>query len=280
MRRTPQRKPASGGGLFMALTSLMLLGSCGVLVLTVLIFVNPAFLPEAVRPVPAGGGSVAVVPTVALLPTSTSPSSFPTLPATWTPTATPTASTTPSVTPTPTDTPTTTPSVTPTSEFTATPTETPSRTPTLTLTPTPTGPTPTRTNTPSPFQFTLQNDRINYTQNFARPTVGCAWQGIAGLAYDLNGRPITGLIVQLQGGGLDYGALTGTRPEYGSGGYELFITDKPTTTTNTYRVQLRNASGQPLSEAVVVPTFENLVDVNGTVTCARQLALVYFVQNR
>lgn len=278
MKPNPQRKPASGGGLFMALSTLMLLGSCGVMALTVLVFVNPGMVPEALRPAPLG---VSALPaTLAPLPTSTTASGFPTLPATWTPTATPTESATPTITASPTVEPSTTPSVTPSPEFTPTETGTPTLTPTLTPTPTATGPTPTRTNTPSPFQYTLQNDRINYTQNFARPTLGCNWQGIAGMAYDLNGRPVIGLLVQVQGGGLDYSALTGTRPEYGSGGYELFITDRPQTTTNTYRVQLRNANGQPLSESIVVPTFENQQDANGNTVCSRQLALVYFVQNR
>lgn len=280
MKPKPKPQPAAGGGPFMVLSAVLLLGSCGVMALTGFIFINPNILPEALRPIPIGSAPIAVVPTVALLPTSSPASSFPTLPATWTPTATPTESATPTNTASPTLEPTATPSVTPTPEFTATPTGTPTRTPTITLTPTPTGPTPTRTNTPSPFQYTLQNDRINYTQNFARPTLGCNWQGIAGMVYDLNGRPVIGLIVKLEGGGLSYEALTGTRPEYGSGGYELFITDRPQTTTNTYRVQLRTINGQPLSESIVVPTFENQVDANGNINCSRQLALVYFVQNR
>jgi len=120
----------------------------------------------------------------------------------------------------------------------------------------------------SRYPFTLQNGSPFYLANFAN-TAGCKWQGIAGQVFDLNGRPVIGLLVHLEGGGLNVDTLTGSKPEYGQSGYEFFLTDQPQTTTDTYRIQLRTTSGVPLSEFFFIPTFAE---------CTKNLALVNFVQ--
>jgi hypothetical protein len=125
------------------------------------------------------------------------------------------------------------------------------------------------TGTLSPFPFTLQDGSPTYLANFAN-NAGCNWQGMAGQAFNLSGQPILGLLVHLEGGGLNYDTLTGSKPEYGTGGYELFISNTPQTTTNTYRIQLRTGAGQPLSDSYVIPTFAD---------CNKNLALVNFAQN-
>ena len=128
-------------------------------------------------------------------------------------------------------------------------------------------PTPTRTR--SPFQFTLQDGNPVYLKNFAN-TAGCNWLGIAGQVFDLNGNVMLNLIVHLEGGGLNVDTITGTRIEYGPGGYELYLGNTPINTADVYRIQLRTSVGQPLSDVYVVPTFAD---------CNRNLILANFVQN-
>jgi hypothetical protein len=197
--------------------------------------------------------------------TPTNTSIVSTLPPEWTATPTPTVTLTPTQSQTPSDTPTGT--LRPTSTSTATITPTPSRTPTST----PTGPTPTPSRTRSAFQFTMQNDQPSYIQNFAN-TAGCNWMGIAGQAFDLRSNPMQGLIVHIEGGGLNYDVFTGDPrfSAYGPGGYELYIGNKAADTTDVYRVQLRNQTGQPFSDVFVIRTFAD---------CRRNLILVNFVQN-
>ena len=123
--------------------------------------------------------------------------------------------------------------------------------------------------TQSLFQFTLQNDRPTYIKNFAN-TAGCNWLGIAGQVFDLNGNVILNLIIHLEGGGLNVDTITGTRIEYGPGGYELYLGNTPINTTDVYRIQLRTSNGQPLSDVYVIPTFAD---------CNKNLILANFLQN-
>lgn len=130
-------------------------------------------------------------------------------------------------------------------------------------------PTITLTRTLSPFPFTLQDGNPYYFQNFAN-TAGCNWLGIAGQVFDLSGNVMLNLIVHLEGGGLNMDAITGARIEYGPGGYELYLGNTPIDTTDVYRIQLRTATAQPLSDFYVIPTFAD---------CKKNLVLVNFVQN-
>ncbi len=94
--------------------------------------------------------------------------------------------------------------------------------------------------------------------------------GIAGLVFDLNGKPVKDLIVHLEGGGLSDESFTGSVPAYGDSGYEFTLGNHPVETTGVYRVQLISAQGAPLSDVVLVDTFAD---------CSKNLLLVNFVQN-
>jgi hypothetical protein len=257
-------RPFGGSLVFNALTAVFLLMSLASLVCVGAVFAFPGLVPLEFRP--ATSIALSTIPTLPSQATATITPRFATLPPEWTATDT----LTPSLTPIPSETVTITPSRTPRG-----PTETPTLTPSHTLTPsrtptiTPTGPTRTPTRTLSALPYTLQSNGPTYTQNFAN-SAGCNWQGIAGQVFDLAGRPVLGLLVHMEGGGLNYDTITGSKPEYGTGGYELFIGNTPQTTTNTYRVQLRTSAGQPLSDTFVIPTFQD---------CTKALALVFFVQN-
>jgi hypothetical protein len=259
-----RRRLSGGSVLFNALTLIFLVMSLASLVCVGAVFAFPGLVPLEFRP--ATRVALVTVPPLPAQPTATATARFATLPPEWTATLT----LTPSLTPIPSETFTLTPSRTPRGP-TETPTLTPSitRTPTRTPTVTPTGPTRTPTRTLSALPYTLQGNGPTYVTNFAN-SAGCNWQGIAGQVFDLAGKPVLGLLVHLEGGGLNYDTITGSKPEYGTGGYELFIGNSPQTTTNTYRVQLRTSAGQPLSDTYVIPTFQD---------CNRNLALVNYVQN-
>jgi len=245
-------KSAFGGGsCFNILTAVFLLLSCVSLVCVSAVFANPGIIPAELQPQPIPAVSTRI-PTS----TATNTSVYPTFPPTWTP-ETPTVTSTREIIDTATATATETPRVTRTN------TRVPSRTPTHT----PAGPTATRTPTRSAFQFTLQGSPT-YLTNFAN-TAGCNWMGIAGQAFNLSGQPVVGLLVHLDGGGVVVESVTGSKPAYGPGGYELPFNDHVQATTNVYRLQLRNA-GAPLSDTYVINTFAD---------CNKNLILVNFAQN-
>jgi hypothetical protein len=180
------------------------------------------------------------------------------LPPTGTPTLPPTITLTPSatITSTPFVEPTTPPTVAPTSNV-------PTATGTLaaTLPPLVSGPTT------SPFPF-IARDQTIFTQNFAN-SAQCNWQGVGGQVFDINGQPLTGIRVQVFGAGVDLIAVSGSNTLYGPSGWEIQLGNGIATTT--YVVQLQSSEGTIISPQVTV-TFP--------ADCARNLALVNFVQSR
>jgi len=210
------------------LTILALLGVACVGCMFVLIFTNPY---SAFNPFPPP-----TLPSVLVLPTSTTTSSV-ILPPTWTPTVTPV--------PTFTDTPQ------PTSTLPPTPTP-------ITITPTE-PPPPTRP--PGGYSFEVRQGSPKAIPNIYHPELGCNWMGVGGQAIDMNGSPITGLIIRL--GGTLPGvtipdhlmSLTGVALDYGRAGYEFKLADKPTASKRSLWVQLLDQSGVPLSDKAYFDTF-------------------------
>lgn len=186
------------------------------------------------------------------------------------------------------------PSPTPIARQTLPPTYTPAP-PTETPPPTATDiPGPTLTPSPSPTLFVLISrtpvavteppDTSNVSfelkegsplaiQNFARQDLGCNWLGVAGHAFDMAGSPLTGITVHLTGSlagtPVDILSLTGTAQQYGAGGYEFTLADRPIASTDTLRIQLLDQAGLPFSEVVSFDTFED---------CNRNLILIDFQQ--
>ncbi len=267
-KSTPKRPSSSiAGALFNVLALLLVVLSLLCLGSVALIFAAPDMVPPEFR-VPTEP-VIIPIPTASFTPVFSPTSLVPTFPPTWTPQFTPTDT----LTPLPTDTPTPTSTNTNTPTFTVTPSKT--LTPTITLTPSktwtmsPTGPTPTRTRTLAPFPYVLQNGRPTYMANWSN-TAGCKWLGIAGQVFDLNGRAVQGLYVHQEGGGLTQDAPTGSKPAYGTGGYEIFLADHVFNTTDTFKLQLRDGAGNQLSGWYTIPTYED---------CAKNLILVNFVQD-
>ena len=233
------------------------------------------------------------VPTVAILPSAT-------LTLTWTPSFTPTFTLTPSETITPTLEPSITwtqiPSLTPSLTFTIPPSATIG--PSATLTPIPPSetviPSATITNTldvtntpvpteaptlndftpvatqppPSPFPFVLKDNQVINTMNFAN-TAQCAWQGIGGQVFDLNGQPLIQMRVHVFGQGVDLYTASGSNTLYGLSGWEVPLSTS--LTSNSYIVELQSAQGTIISPQVTVTFVPD---------CSKNLALVSFQQTR
>jgi hypothetical protein len=290
MPNASRSAPASGG-LFNLLAVVFLVLACATALCVAVIFVNPGVLsaiglnafvpqplptpirladlltrapsanltPDANNTTPTLNGA-GETPSAPAGPTETLPpgvTAFPTFPPTWTPSATPTASEIP---PTRTPQPTETATVPP---YTATPSETPTPTPTSTRV----AFVPTATKTKSPFVYTLKN--IQPMANYAN-TAGCNWMGIAGQVFNQSGQPLNNITIHIEGRGLNANAQTGTASQYGTGYYEIVLDNHPVETTSDYKIQVRNASGQPLSETYTIPTKGD---------CAKNLTLVNFEQN-
>jgi hypothetical protein len=248
------------GRIYNLISIVFLLLSLIVIVFVVSRLATPPITPQAVGD----------LPTPLQLPTLT-PSNTPSR------TPLPTFTYTPSNTPTPTETLTLTPTIPPSATITDTPraTDTPSATPTPSISPTPsptatpTGPSPTPPPTESPFLFDLRDEQVIFTQNFAN-TAGCAWQGVGGQVFDLQGAPLTGMRVHVFGGDIgDRFVDSGSNSLYGTGGWEQPVDNK--INANTYFVELQTSVGTIVSPRITV-TFPQ--------DCTRNLALVNFIQKR
>ena len=242
-------------------------------------------------PAPSRAPVVLNLPTVAVLPSPTdtftptltdtatwtdvptetiTPTIAPTLTGTLQPTLTPSLTNTlvptqPTNTTPPTDAPPTQiPSETITSTLVVTPTDIPTITPTVSdFTPLPTEPPP------SPYPFILRDNQVIFTGNFAN-TAGCAWQGVGGQVFDLNGQPLLQIRVHVFGQGVDLYTASGSNTLYGLSGWEVPLNS--TLTGNSYIVELQSQQGTIISPQVTVTYEAN--------NCAKNLALINFEQTR
>lgn len=137
-------------------------------------------------------------------------------------------------------------------------------------TPTAIPPTPEDT---SLYTFDLQAKPESISATLFKQDRTCTWSGIAGQVFDLHGRPITGITVQVNGPmygkDIQFLSITGSSPWYGLGGYEVFLTDKPIDTQGDYGIRLVDQNGRGLS-----PRFK----FNTSSDCAKNLVIVNFKQ--
>ena len=225
--------PSHRDRLLVGLSNLLFVLSGLFIVVCAAIFVNPALVPERMRPATASA-----TPTMTSPATSTPPA---------TATATPAKTSTPLLAATARLAPATTlaPSLTPTRTPVLTATPIPSETATPTVTPTL---TPSPTKTPSEFLYTLQDGYPKYS---AYPG-GCGWLGFAGQVFDLSGQPVIDLVIHI--GGVDYLTLSGVSQAYGIRGWVQKVADGPQATESFYSVRLEDLVGNPLSASVVLTT--------------------------
>jgi len=163
---------------------------------------------------------------------------------------------------------------------------TPSNTP-IPFTPTNTLPGPNASSTINPqFSATPTDDTSTY-YTFATQSApsavdgtlfsadhGCNWMGVAGHVVDLEGRPLSGLIVQLSGvlgqSLINETSLTGLAPQYGKdNGYEFTLANTPSDSHATLWVRLVDQSYLPLSPKIRFDTYSD---------CSKNLILINFKQ--
>ena len=242
---TASRGPA--GLVLNVISAIALIGVLCVGVVFLVIFFNPQSSINPFAP--------PTLPALAQFPTPT-PTPQNVLPPTWTPT------------------PTTAPSDTPQPSATPLPTETATQEPTLEqATPTEGTSPPTVESAGMPYE--IQQGDPSYIKNIGHPDLGCNWMGVAGQATGLNGAPVVGLFVQLGGTledqPLERLSMTGTATQYGSGGYEFTLGDKPVASADTFWVQLFDQGMLPLSNKIPFNTIDD---------CEKNLVLVNFRQVR
>lgn len=236
------KKGNSGGGFFWnVLTLLALLGIILAASWFMLVFQDPY---TAMNPFPPP-----TLPAAIVLPTSTA--TQPALPPTWTPEVTETE--VPTFTPVPTHT------------ATLSETEVAAK-----------GPTATRTESPiSLYSFDLQSTPTGIDASVLYPERDCEWLGVGGQVVDMQGRPVTGITVQIGGylgtKVIDQTSLTGLALKYGEAGYEFEIAKQPAASAQTLWVRLIDQARLPLSPKVMFDTYED---------CQRNLIIVNFRQVR
>ncbi|MBN2306144.1 MAG: hypothetical protein JXQ72_16795, partial [Anaerolineae bacterium] len=214
-------------------------------------------------------------------------------------TPSPTVTSTPTLTLTPTVTPTNTATTTPTPTATATYTPLPTITPTGVLagvsdpaSPVPPAPpaeptltpavplddgsggaisgdpagaaTPYQVPTRSPFPFTASV--VQYQPHAGDE--GCQWLSIAGRVIGLDGVPLPGLTIEINGDNFRNIQFSGSATQWGAGGFEFNLGAAPRTATYTLRVS--EPTGGPVSELIYVDTGN---------TCQSNVAVVEFIQN-
>lgn len=230
------------------LTFLVLFGTIGMVGLFAVIYLDPN---NRLNPFPPPS-----VPASVMLPGVTSTSVFP---PTWTPEAN--QSPLPTNTPQPPQ-PTGTQSVLPT-------------VPTLAVTPFVETPLPDTLPAKVYFPFELRGQIASVASTIIHPDENCAWMGIGGQVFDIQGASLVGMTIQV-GGTLNEKAvnllsLTGTARQYGEAGYEFYLGAQPVGSRSSLWMQVLDQAGLALSEKVYFDTYED---------CEKNLVLINFRQVR
>jgi hypothetical protein len=110
-------------------------------------------------------------------------------------------------------------------------------------------------------------------QNFVEIDNGCNWSGIGGQVFGLDGRPVTGLVVKLEGeidGSeiLVYG-ITGGSLQFGPGGFLMTLADHPVASNGALSLQVIDIAGTELSSDIALNTYND---------CSRNLLLVNILE--
>lgn len=121
--------------------------------------------------------------------------------------------------------------------------------------------------------FSIQEGAPIGMPNWANQEVGCAWLGLAGQVFDLEGEPVLDLIVEvggtLEGQPLLGLSITGMASVYGPGGYEIQLADHVVASQGEAWAQIKNGTGETLSGRIFIETFDD---------CAQNLLLLNFVE--
>ncbi len=140
----------------------------------------------------------------------------------------------------------------------------PMLTPTATATRRPPTPTPTRrpatpTATAVAWGYVQLGDPV-YRSN-DKNSAGCDWLGVGGQVVDAAGSGLTGVTVRVWSGGWQgHTSVSGQKPEYGSGGWEVYLDDHPK--NGVWSCQVIDQSGAGLSPVVQFQTYARACNAN------------------
>ncbi len=126
------------------------------------------------------------------------------------------------------------------------------------------------------YPFQLQGAPTGMASTIFKSDSTCSWLGVAGNVYDLQGRPVQGLVVRLGGiyGGnyiREQFTLTGLARSYGESGFEFTVSSVPEASYHGLWIQLFDQADIPFSEKVYFDTYAD---------CSRNLILINFKQVR
>jgi len=121
-------------------------------------------------------------------------------------------------------------------------------------------PAPTR----SAFPFTSSAVRYQANDN----AQGCQWLSIAGTVAGLDGDPLPGIAIEIDGENYRSVVFSGSAPDWGEAGFEFELGSAPRAAT--YRLRALGPTGGPVSDDLFIETGS---------TCQRNVAVVEFVQN-
>lgn len=135
---------------------------------------------------------------------------------------------------------------------------------------------PTKTSTPqftaTSFPFIFQSGTPVRIENFAHPSEGCDWLGVAGHVFDRDGKPLMNKVVlvtgKIEGKVMEIVGVTGVSEAniYGSGGFEIVIADHIFASENELTIQIFDLDGIPISGSFPFDTLDdcrkNLIIIN------------------
>lgn len=176
------------------------------------------------------------------------------------------------------------PTITSTPEISLPPTWTPLPSETATSTPAPSDtPAPSPTAEPDETEeggpvssepFAPQEGSPIFTPNIAND-LECQWMGVGGQIFDINGEPIQGLGLHLEGSlagaDIELDSLSGSAPSLGPAGYVFNLADAPVASEGSLWIQVNDTAGVTLSEQVFFDTSES---------CDENFVLVNWAQVR
>lgn len=122
---------------------------------------------------------------------------------------------------------------------------------------------------PDLMAFGLEGNRVIFAPQFTQPEAGCSWQGLGGQVLGLNGEPLVGLTVRVEGvtdPSQVVETISGSATTYGTAGWEIKLADG--INSYVYQVTLFQ-SGRRVSDPKLV-AFPN--------DCNRNLGIMNFQQ--
>jgi len=120
-------------------------------------------------------------------------------------------------------------------------------------------------------RFRLQTGSLVALANFVVPEAGCNWLGVGGQAFDLNGNPLTMLVVEvggrLAGSDVFHLALTGSSTVLGPGGFVIPLADHAIDSSGELWIILYDLAGTALTSKIYFPTYAD---------CTKNFILINF----